>query len=92
MGYAVQGQCFEKEIDAQDLFFGGSVPVISADGRPMMFQRKPDGWYLQSEKVETHFPSCDPVQNFQDGAEIGFLILGMVVSTIILGRIARMFA
>lgn len=92
MGYAVNGQCFERELAAQDLFFGGSVPVISADGRPMMFVRKDDGWYLNSEKVQTNFPTCEPLQNFQDGAEIGFLILGTVISTLIIGRIARMFA
>lgn len=91
MGYLVNGQCYEDKINADDAFFGGSKPIITADGKPMMFQRLNDGWYLNSEKVKASFPQCSPEQNFQDGFTAGMPILAAVSVLVIIGRVAKMF-
>ncbi|MCP1773446.1 hypothetical protein J2T38_002300 [Neisseria perflava] len=90
MGFAVDGQCYESMIQAQDAFFGGSKPIITADGQPMMFKRESDGWYLNGEKVETGFPICSPEQNFQDGLSAGYMVLAVVLTLVVIGRIGGM--
>lgn len=37
-------------------------------------------WYLQGNVINAHLPECDPAKNFKDGAEIGWLVFGVMAA------------
>lgn len=37
-------------------------------------------WYLQNNVVTANLPECDPVKNFKDGQEIGWIVFGVLAA------------
>lgn len=37
-------------------------------------------WYLNNTVIEAKLPECDPVQNFIDGQELGWLVFGIMAT------------
>lgn len=37
-------------------------------------------WYLQENIISANLPSCDPMQNFKDGSQIGWLLFSIILT------------
>lgn len=39
-----------------------------------------NAWYLNGQIIHANLPVCDPVQNFKDGLELGWLVFAVMAS------------
>lgn len=90
MGYQVGFQCVSDSAKAADLVLSGSQPFSFQD-YIKQYEKQPDGsWSLvtydanyqriSSAQASLHFADCSPLQQFQDGSELGWMLFGVMLS------------
>ena len=80
MGYQIGNQCVDKKVEAENHYFSQVIPTITADGKLLQpTYQTTQGWFYQGKKLEISLPKCDPVQNFKDGMELGFLCMVIAI-------------
>ncbi len=80
MGYRVGNQCFSTLPEAEAHYFGSVVPVIKPDNTLLFPVFDGQNWALDGQVIHGSFASCDPLQNFQAGASLGWMIAGVFVA------------
>lgn len=88
-GYRVGGQCFATSEKASDYKMSMVVPAITSDGSLKLPVRQSDGWYYDSNKIQLTHPSCDELEYFQDGIQVGLIILSLFVISFLCKLIIR---
>ncbi|XXQ68523.1 hypothetical protein ACKLNO_01230 [Neisseriaceae bacterium B1] len=79
MAYRVGIQCVSTQTEADDLILSTMPPTITADGQLIRPVRKDDGWYLNQHKIELTHPQCDIMQQIQNGAQMGSMLVMIAV-------------
>ena len=83
MGYQVGWQCVSDSAKAADLVLSGSQPFAFQD-RIKQYEKQPDGSWalvtydanyqrLSSVQASLQLPECSPLQQFNDGLQLGWL-------------------
>ena len=80
MGYQVGNQCFSTLEEAKNHYFSLITPSVSADGQLVRPFYNGKDWFMNGQILNLRLPECDPVKNFSNGAELGWLILGVMAS------------
>lgn len=71
MGYRVGSQCLADQPAADDYVLSALPPVLTAEGKLIRPERKPDGWYLNNTQIKLSYPECSPTEQIKEGAQIG---------------------
>lgn len=79
MGYQVGNTCFISREAAENHYFSLVVPQIQ-DGQLYQPKKIGDTWQLNGQTIQAYLPECDPEQNFRDGAELGWVIFGIMAA------------
>lgn len=82
--YRVGYQCFMTKESAHDYLLSQQLPTITQDGKILRPVKQGKDWYLQGQKVELSFPSCDIAEQIAMGGILsGVLIfLALIVFAI----------
>lgn len=93
MGYQVGNYCYATKQEAENVYFSLVAPVVSTTTttatlfRPQQITStivKPEyingKWLLNGKVITANLPPCDPVKNMQNGAELGWLIFGIMAA------------
>lgn len=78
MGYQVETVCYVERKQAENAYFSGVKPVITADGKLIQMQYTPAGWILNGQVIQVALPECDPVESFRDGQYIGWAVFAIM--------------
>ena len=77
MGDQVGLVCYPDRVQAEDAYYSRVVPTVDA-ARLYQPERKADGWYYQTAKLQAALPQCSPGQSLKEGVELGFLVFGLL--------------
>ena len=80
MGYQIGHQCFSNLEEAKNYYFSLVSPTIDSDGHLWQPEYNGKDWVLNGQLLNLSLPECDPLHNFAKGAELGWLILGVMAS------------
>lgn len=80
MGYQVGNQCFASKELAENHYFSLVVPTILQDGSLAKPTYNGKNWQLNGTILKAELPECDPLQNFADGSEVGWLIFSVMAA------------
>lgn len=89
MYYQVGNQCLPEK-EAENLYFSLVIPVIRSDGRVIKPEYNGKVWKVADKKVEASLPECSPMQNFNSGAEIGWMVFGVMAALFYVAVIKRL--
>lgn len=88
MGYQVGFQCFDTLQEAQDYKYSSVAPVINQN--KLVQPEKLNGqWQLNGSQIIDSFPTCSPLQQFQDGVEIGWGFIALTVGILCVAIMRR---
>ncbi len=88
MGYQVGFQCFDTLQEAQDYKYSSVAPVINHN--QLVQPEKLNGqWQLNGSQIIDSFPTCSPLQQFQDGVEIGWGFIALTVGIVVVVMMRR---
>ncbi|MFV2028591.1 hypothetical protein [Neisseria sp. S1] len=90
MYYQVGNKCLEQS-QAENLYFSLVVPLIKPDGTILKPEYNGLGWQLSGQTIQANLPACDPLDNFNSGLEIGWLIFGLMASLFFVSLIRSQF-
>lgn len=79
MGYQVGNACYATREQAENVYYSQVLPVITSDGKINQIEFNGKNWKYQNEILKAQLPECSIGQNFKDGAEIGFMLMLMMV-------------
>lgn len=79
MGYQVGLNCYATKQQAENEYFSKVVPVINQDGQLQQMKHTPTGWQLNGQTVQASLPECNPVDNFNDGQQIGWMVFTILL-------------
>lgn len=89
MGYQVGFQCFESLQEAQDYKYSSIAPVINSNNQLMQPVKIDDVWTLNGIQIVDSFPFCSPLEQFQDGVQMGWSLILVAVSIIAVAILRR---
>lgn len=77
MGYQVGNTCYTTKELAENVYFSQVSPIITLDGVKQVSYTN-GKWHYGSQQLTANLPTCDPAQNVKDGAELGWLVFGIM--------------
>ena len=77
MGYRVGFQCFDTINAATDYQMSLVVPSITADGAMVHPIKQGETWTYAGQPVSLSFATCDPMQDYKQGLELGMVLVGL---------------
>ena len=80
MGYQVGFQCFDSLQQAQDYKYSSVATVINQNNQLIQPQKVGQQWQLNGIQIVDSFPQCSPLEQFQDGVEMGWGLIAVAVS------------
>ena len=88
MGYQVGFQCFDSLEQAQDYKYSSVAPVINQNNQLMQPVKVGQQWQLNGLQITDSFPACNPLEQFQDGVELGwgFILIAVSVTAVAILR------
>ena len=89
MGYQVGFQCFELLEQAQDYKYSSIAPVINQNNQLMQPVKVGQQWQLNGLQITDSFPVCNPLEQFQDGVELGWGVILIAVSVTAVAMLRR---
>ncbi|BBH12974.1 hypothetical protein [Chromobacterium haemolyticum] len=89
MGFQVGWQCVADSNKAADLVLSNSQPFLfesyvkqyekGADGSWSLVTYDANNTAISTQAVSLKFPTCSPSEQFNDGAELGWLLFGVML-------------
>ena len=89
MGYQVGFQCFETLSEAQDYKYSSVAPIINQQNQLVQPEKIGATWQLNGTQIIDSFPECSPLQQFQDGVEIGWAFVVLACSILAVSILRR---
>ena len=89
MGYQVGFQCFDTLQEAQDYKYSSVAPVINQNNQLVQPEKINGQWQLNGSQIIDSFPTCSPLQQFQDGVEIGWGFIALTVGILCVAIMRR---
>ena len=89
MYYQVGNKCLTEK-EAEKLYFSLVIHVIRQDGRVIKPEYNGKVWKVADEEVKAYLPECSPMQNFNSGAEIGWMVFGVMAALFYVAVIKRL--
>ena len=88
MGYQVGFQCFDSLEQAQDYKYSSIAPVINQNNQLMQPVKVGSQWQLNGMQITDSFPQCNPLEQFQDGVQLGwgFILIAVSVTAVAILR------
>ena len=80
MGYQVGLVCYTERKDAENVYFSQVSPSILPDGKLVKPEYIGNQWQLNGQILTANLPECDPAKSMKDGAELGWLVVGIMAS------------
>lgn len=90
MYYQVGNQCLEQQ-QAENVYFGLVVPVLTQDGQIIKPEHNGTAWQLNGQIIQANLPECNPADNVKNGLEIGWLVFGIMAACFFVIVIKRLF-
>ena len=88
MGYQTGFICHESLESAENFYFS-QVTGVPTDNGLLMPVKSSSGWTFKGDVIHASLPECSPLQNFMDGQEVGWLIVGALSIAWILKEFGR---
>ena len=66
MYYQVGNQCLEQQ-QAENVYFGLVVPVLTQDGQIIKPEHNGTAWQLNGQIIQANLPECNPADNVKNG-------------------------
>lgn len=88
MYYQVGNSCLQ-ELQAANLYFSQVSAYITPSGEIIRPEYKNNTWVLQDKPLSLNLPQCNPLQNFQDGQEIGWIFFGVFAALFVILIVKR---
>ena len=89
MGYQVGFQCFDTLQAAQDYKYSSVAPVINQNNQLVQPEKLNGQWQLNGSQIIDSFPTCSPLEQFQDGIEIGWGFIALTVGILCVAIMRR---
>ena len=89
MGYQVGFQCFDSLQQAQDYKYSSVAPVINQNNQLIQPEKVGQHWQLNGSQIIDSFPTCSPLEQFQDGIEIGWGFIALTVGILCVAIMRR---
>ena len=89
MGYQVGFQCFDTLQEAQDYKYSSVAPVINQNNQLVQPEKLNGQWQLNGSQIVYSFPQCSPLEQFQDGVEIGWGLIAVALSVMAVAILRR---
>lgn len=80
MGYRIGFQCFDTINAATDYQMSLVVPSINSDGTMVHPIKQGETWTYAGQPVSLSFGTCDPMQDYKQGLELGMVFVGLFVT------------
>lgn len=77
--YRVGYQCFVTSEAAHDYILSQQLPTITQDGKILRPIKQGKDWYLQGQKVQLSFPSCDIAEQIAMGGLLSGALIFIAV-------------
>ena len=89
MGYQVGFQCFDSLQQAQDYKYSSVAPVINQSNQLIQPEKVGQQWQLNGLQIVDSFPQCSPLEQFQDGVEMGWELIAVSLSVMAVAILRR---
>ena len=89
MGYQVGFQCFDTLQEAQDYKYSSVAPVINQNNQLVQPEKINGQWQLNGSQIIDSFPTCSPLEQFQDGVEMGWGLIAVALSVMAVAILRR---
>ena len=89
MGYQVGFQCFDTLQEAQDYKYSSVAPVINQNNQLVQPEKINGQGQLNGSQIIDSFPTCSPLDQFQDGVEIGWGFIALTVGILCVAIMRR---
>ena len=89
MGYQVGFQCFDTLQEAQDYKYSSVAPVINQNKQLVHPEKLNGQWQLNGSQIIDSFPTCSPLEQFQDGVEMGWGLIAVALSVMAVAILRR---
>ena len=89
MGYQVGFQCFDSLEQAQDYKYSSIAPVINQNNQLMQPVKVGQQWQLNGIQITDSFAQCNPLEQFQDGLEMGWGLIAVALSVMAVAILRR---
>ena len=89
MGYQVGFQCFDTLQEAQDYKYSSVAPVINQNNQLVQPEKINGQWQLNGSQIIDSFPTRSPLDQFQDGVEIGWGFIALTVGILCVAIMRR---
>ena len=89
MGYQVGFQCFDTLQEAQDYKYSSVAPVINQNNQLIQPEKVGQHWQLNGVQIVDSFPQCSPLEQFQDGVEMGWGLIAVALSVMAVAILRR---
>ena len=89
MGYQVGFQCFDSLQQAQDYKYSSVAPVINQNNQLVQPEKINGQWQLNGSQIIDSFPTCSPLDQFQDGVESGWGFIALTVGILCVAIMRR---
>ena len=88
MYYQVGNACLEQS-QAENLYYSQISAYITSSGKIIRPEYKKNTWVLEGKPLSLNLPQCNPLQNFQDGQEIGWIFFGVFAALFVILIVKR---
>ena len=89
MGYQVGFQCFDSLQQAQDYKYSSIAPVINQNNQLIQPVKVGQQWQLNGIQIADSFAQCNPLEQFQDGVEMGWGLIAVALSVMAVAILRR---
>lgn len=79
MGYQVGTICYSTKSEAENAYYS-MTPASLQNGMLHQLDWTQNGWQYAGHNISANLPPCSPVDNFNDGALIGWALFGIATA------------